>query len=383
VIRLTVPSIEEDDIKAVERVLASGYLVQGRQVAAFEQAICDYVGTKNAVAVSSCTAALHLALLAIDVKPDDIVIVTAYSFIATANVIELCGAVPVFVDILPDTFNIDPDCLEKTLKRLMANGDTAHRVKGVLPVHTFGQMADMPAILELAERYNLPVIEDAACALCATLHGRQAGTWGVMGCFSFHPRKAITTGEGGIITTGDAALARRLRALRNHGQDPDLASPDFIMPGYNYRMTEFQAALGITQMDKLERIIIARGRLAAHYDELLKGTSLQPPEVAPGSRPIYQSYVVLLPERAATCRADIITRLKDQGIETSIGTWHMPITTYFRSRFGYKVGDFPTADQVFSRSMTLPLYEKMSPSQQEEVVDVLQDILHMSGVNGL
>ena len=370
-IRLTIPTIEEDDLQAVREVLASGYLVQGPQVAAFEQAVADYVGTKYAVAVSNCTAALHLALLALDTRPGDLVIVPAYSFIATANVVELCGAQPVFVDIQPDTFNLDPDCLERDLKRLMASSETGRRVKAILPVHTFGQMADMPAILELADRYELPVIEDAACALGATLHGRQAGTWGTMGCFSFHPRKAITTGEGGIVVTNDAALARRLRALRNHGQDPDASSPDFIMPGFNYRVTEFQAALGLTQMAKVDRVIAARRRLAANYDELLQGTPLRAPVVAPGSQPVYQSYVVLLPEGAAARRAAVITRLKKQGIETTIGTWHMPMTTYFRSRYGYRIGDFPVMDRVFTQALTLPLYESLSRDEQCRVVQAL------------
>lgn len=379
-IRLTIPTIEEDDLQAVCEALASGYLVQGPRVAAFEQAVADYVGVQHAVAVSNCTAALHLSLLALDTQPGDLVIVTAYSFIATANVIELCGAQPVFVDIQPDTFNMDPNRLEDVLKRLMSVRETARRVKAILPVHTFGQMADMPAILELANRYELPVIEDAACALGATLHGRQAGTWGVMGCFSFHPRKAITTGEGGMVVTNDAGLARRLRALRNHGQDPESSLPDFIMPGFNYRMTEFQAALGLTQMAKLDRIIAARRRLAKHYDDLLKDTPLQIPVVAPGSQPVYQSYVVLLPEQAAVRRAEIIARLKEQGIETTIGTWHIPMTTYFRAQYGCKVGNFPVTDRVFRQALTLPLYECLQESEQAIVVQQLVSALRMLGM---
>lgn len=370
-IRLTIPSIEEDDLESVREVLASGYLVQGPRVAAFEQAVADYVGSKYAVAVSNCTAALHLALLALDVGPGDLVMVTAYSYVATANVIELCGAKPVFVDIQPDTFNLDPSCLEEALQPLMNNADTRQRVKAILPVHTFGQMADMPAILKVAARYNLPVVEDAACALGATLHGRQAGTWGVMGCFSFHPRKAITTGEGGLITTNDAGIARQLRALRNHGQDPDASSPDFIMPGFNYRLTEFQAALGLTQLKKLERIIAARRRLARAYDRLLTDTPVQPPMRAGGSEPVYQSYVALVPPETATHRTDLIRHLKEQGIETTIGTWHMPLTTYFRSRYGYREGDFPIADQVFKRSLTLPLYERLTEQEQNHVAQTL------------
>jgi perosamine synthetase len=374
-IRLTIPSIEEDDLQAIREVLASGYLVQGAKVASFEKTVADYVGTNYAVAVSSGTAALHLGLLALSIQPGDLVVVTAYSFVATVNVIELCGAQPVFVDIQPDTFNMDPNCLEDILSRLMASTDTAHRVKAVLPVHTFGQVADMSAIMELAGRHGLPVIEDAACALGATLNGRQAGTWGVMGCFSFHPRKAITTGEGGIITMNDPNTARRVRALRNHGQEPDKEAPDFIFPGFNYRMTEFQAALGITQMSKLDRIIRARRRLASHYDALLGKTPFQAPIVIPGSQPVYQSYVTLLPENAAPRRTDLIRHLKDHGIETTIGTWHIPLTSYFQSRYGYRTGDFPVTDQVFARTLTLPLFEQLQEMQQNVVVEQLLEAL--------
>ena len=378
-IRLTLPSIEEDDLEAVKEVLASGYLVQGARVAAFERAVADYVGTKYAVAVSNCTAALHLSLLVLGVRQGDIVLVTAYSWPATANVIELCGAQPVFVDICPDTFNMDPDCLETVLERTMTVTGTANRVKAVLPVHTFGQIANMPKILELAERYNLPIIEDAACALGATLHGRQAGTWGLMGCFSFHPRKAITTGEGGIITTNDAKLAQHLRALRNHGQDPDANSPEFIMPGFNYRMTEFQAALGVSQMAKLDRIIGTRRRLATSYDKLLEGTPLKPPKISKGANSIYQSYVVLLPEPLAHKRQTIIDKLKSRGIETTIGTHHIPMTSYFHSRYGYCMNDFPVSGQMFDRALTLPLQEKLSIKELEQVVCSVCEALSANG----
>jgi perosamine synthetase len=383
VIRLTVPSIEEDDLLAVREALLSGYLVQGARVSAFEQAVAEYVGSEYAVAVSSGTAALHLGLLALGVQPGDMVLVSAYSWIATANVIELCGAQPVFLDIQPDTFNLDPNRLEETLKQLMTDSEAGRRVKAILPVHTFGQMADMAAILELADRYELPVVEDGACALGATFNDRQAGTWGTLGCFSFHPRKAITTGEGGIVVTNDGELVRRLRALRNHGQDPDASSgPEFIMPGFNYRMTEFQAALGLTQMTKIDRIIASRRRLAAHYDELLRGTSMQAPVLASGSRPVYQSYVVLLPQRGANLRDEMINRLKEQEIETSIGTCNMPLTKYFCSRYGFKVGDFPVTDEVFARSLTLPMYETMVQSEQEEVVRAVEDFLNLKGIDG-
>ena len=374
-IRLTIPSIEDDDLHAVREAVASGYLVQGPRVAAFEQAVATHVGVKHAVAVSNCTCALHLALLALDVRPGDLCVVTAYSWVSTANVIELCGAQPVFVDVHPETFNLDLNQLESVLNRLMANRDTARRVKAVLPVHAFGQMVDMAQLNAICGRWNLPVVEDAACALGATFHGRQAGAWGTMGCFSFHPRKAVTTGEGGIVTTDDDALANRVRALRNHGLDPAAAAPDFIMPGHNYRMTEFQAALGTTQMTKLSRITSARCAAAGRYDALLAGSPLQSPRLMSGATHVYQSYVTLLPADVAPRRAELIRQGKEAGVETQIGTIHMPLTTYYRSRYGYRPGEFPATDAVAARALTLPLHETITPAEQETVAGLLTRLL--------
>jgi dTDP-4-amino-4,6-dideoxygalactose transaminase len=374
-IRLTIPSIEEDDFQAVRAVLETGYLVQGPQVAAFEEKVADFVGVHHAVAVSNGTAALHLALLALDIGPGDLVITTTYSWPATANVIELCGAQPIFVDIDPNTFNIDPNQLETKLNEVMSNPNTAKRVKAILPIHAFGLMADMPTILTLAEKFGIPVVEDAACALGAAIDNQQAGSWGIMGCFSFHPRKAITTGEGGIITTNNASLARRLRALRNHGQDPEAPTTDFIFPGYNYRMTEFQAALGGTQMNKVERIILARQQAAALYDQHLDSTAIQAPIVPDGYQSVFQSYVVILPPKSAEHRQQLIKALREQGIETTIGTWHMPLVSYYRSQYGFEPGDYPVTDDVFARSLTLPLYEGLKSSDQQQVTTQLVEQL--------
>jgi len=367
VIRLAIPSIEEDDLQAVREALASGFLVQGPRVAAFEQTVADYVGTKHAVAVSNCTAALLLALMAIKVGPGDSVAVTTYSWPATANVIALCGAEPVFVEIEPGTFNMDPKALAETMQRTT--------VKAILPVHTFGGMADMSKITKVAEQYGVPVIEDAACALGAEIEGRRAGTWGLMGCFSFHPRKAITTGEGGIVTTDDASLVLRLRMLRNHGLDPEAPTPDFVLPGHNMRMTEFQAALGSTQMQKVERIIASRRSQAARYDKLFEPTEIVPPNALPGSRHVYQSYVALLPQKVSPRRPEIIAALKAQGIETTIGTYHLPLTTYFRNRGGYSTGDFPVTDDVAARAISLPLFEVLTSQQQEQVATELLQLV--------
>jgi dTDP-4-amino-4,6-dideoxygalactose transaminase len=365
VIRLTIPSIEEEELAAAREVLATGFLVQGKNVAALEELIAAKTGARHAVVVSSCTAALHLSLLALDVGPGDLVATSAFSWPAAANAAEVCGAKTVFVDVFPDTMNLDPARLEQAL------ADHARRVKAVVPVHAFGQMADMGAVKEICARRSIPVIEDAACALGASFDGKPAGCFGIMGCFSFHPRKAITTGEGGAVVTDDGSLARRLRALRNHGLDPEAPTPDFLMPGLNYRMTEFQAAVGRVQMGKLDRVIEARRRLAKRYDGMLAGTEVLPPACAPGASPVHQSYVVRLPAEAVSRRAEIIAGLREDGIETTIGTWHVPMTRCYRDRYGYREGDFPGTDEAFSLALTLPLYEGLSESDQDLVVSRL------------
>lgn len=375
-IPLTRPSIEEDDLQAVRAALVSGQLVQGPRVAAFERAIAEYVGAAHAVVVANCTAALQMALLATGVGPGDIVVVGAYSWPTTANVVELCGALPVFVDIDAETFNLSANALAETLNRLFQSPAVGRRVKAVIPIHVFGQMADMPALLAVANRYGVPVIEDAACALGASQGSRQAGTWGSMGCFSFHPRKAITTGEGGAIVTNDGQLVQHLRALRNHGQNFSAGTPDqFLFPGFNNRMTEFQAALGVTQMTKLERVIAARRRLAQRYDALLEPAFVRRGVRAPDPSHVFQSYVVLLPSEAARYRSELIAKLRERGTETQIGTWHMPLITYYSSRYNFKPGDFPNCDDVAARALTLPLYEGLSDEEQQQVAQQARQVI--------
>jgi perosamine synthetase len=374
-IRLTVPYIDENEYQAVQGVLKSGFLVQGSNVARFEEEIARYVGTKYAVALSSGTASLHLSLLVSGVKPGDRVAVTAYSWIATANVIELCGAKPLFVDILPDTFNLDPDELVKVLEKELKGKKRTGDIKAVIPVHVFGQVADMEAIKEVADQYNLTIIEDAACALGAKWNNRQAGAWGSLGCFSFHPRKAITTGEGGVITTNDNDSYRHIRALRNHGFDADREPPDFIMPGFNYRLTEFQGALGIEQLNKLDQIIASRKELTSNYNLLLKNTPFKTPFNPLKSDPVYQSYVILLPDSLIEKREKIIEKLRSKDIETTIGTLHMPLTHYYRKRYGFRPGDFPVTDKISRSSMTLPIYMGLEKESQEKIVHQLLELI--------
>ena len=366
-LRLTVPSIDEEDVADVADVLRSGFLVQGRNVEAFEEAVASYTGAAHAVAVSSCTSALHLSLVAMDVGPGDVVAVPAYSWPATINVVALCGAEPVIIDVDPGTFNMDPAALSARARQT--------RIAAVIPVHAFGGMAAMDEIMQIATREGFPVLEDAACALGASLSGVPAGRYGVAGCFSFHPRKAITTGEGGVVVTDDDALARRIQSLRNHGIDATGSSPEFVMPGFNARMTDFQGALGRRQMEKLDRVLDARRRLARHYETLFAGTVVTPPVARAGSHHAYQSYVVLLPSYAAAHRQTIIERLREAEIETTIGTHALPFIRYVRERYGFAAADFPVVSDVAARALSLPLHEYMNEDDQKRVAASLLALL--------
>lgn len=374
-IRLAVPTIEEDDIQAVVEVLRSGFLVQGPKVKAFEDAWSAYVGVAHSIAVPNCTCALYLALLALGIGAGDKVAVCTYSWPATANSIRMVGADPVFVDIEGETFNMDPAALAKVLAATPG-------IKAVMPVHTFGGSADIEQICAIAKSAGVPVIEDAACALGTEQNGKRAGSFGLLGAFSLHPRKAITTGEGGIVTTNDAALARTIRMLRNHGQDPDAVAgrPDFVTFGHNLRLTEFQGAMGLSQMKKVERIIGARLAAAGRYDQLLAGTTIRPPRALAGSRHVYQSYVVLLPPELRDKRDDVVQAMKRREIETTIGTYHQPLIRYYREWGKFQPGDFPVTDDIAARALSLPIYEALSAADQRTVIaSLLESVAEVSG----
>ncbi|MGD8327847.1 MAG: DegT/DnrJ/EryC1/StrS family aminotransferase [Acidobacteriota bacterium] len=367
-IRLAAPEIPEEALESVREVLESGWFVQGKHVAAFERAVANFAGIEHAVAVTSGTAALHVALLAMGIGAGDEVAVSAYSYPASANVIELCGARPLFVDIDPRTFNMDPGRLEACLH------GRAPAPAAIIVVHAFGQMADLDAIGEVAAGHGVPLIEDAACALGATWSNRPPGANTRVACFSFHPRKAITTGEGGMLVTADGQLAAAARALRNHGLAPDAPSPDFILPGFNYRMTEFQAVLGSSALRRLPASIVTRRALAARYDDLL-ADMVEVPLVPPQSGHVYQSYVVLLPAQLAEHRAEIIAALAEHGVESTIGTWAIPNTTFYREHYGYGPDSFPVTTEIFRRSLSLPLHDKISEQDQRQVAAALALVL--------
>ncbi len=371
-IRLAIPAIDQAEIDAVTEVLRSGYLVQGPKVAEFESAIAELVGVQHAVAVSSGTAALHLALLALDIGPGDIVITTAYSWPATANVIELCGAETRFVDICLEDFNIDVVQLEAECERLQTDPATAGRVKAIMPVHAFGMPANMTEIMRIAEKYDLKVVEDAACALGASWEGKQCGSWGVLGCFSFHPRKTITTGEGGVVTTNDEAVANRLRTLRNHGLSPTASASDFVEPGFNYRLTEIGAAIGNAQLKKLNELIKVRREKVAVYNDLFCGTKVGLSKADPLANSVYQSYVIRLPYELNS--TDVIAQLRRLGIECTIGTYYIALTSAYRSKYGFSPSDFPNTHAASLCAITLPMHGELTNDQQRLVTQAVLDI---------
>lgn len=370
-IRLVIPAIDEDDVSAVVKVLRSGMLVQGPAVARFEELVADHVGVEHAVAVSSGTAALHLALLAINIKPGDVVLTSPFSWPATANAVEVCGAIPLFVDISAVDFNIDIQQLQEQLENGLANGLP---IKAIMPVHAFGVPANMPRIVDLAKRYCLAVIEDAACALGARIDGRYCGAWGTVGCFSFHPRKTITTGEGGMVVTNDEQIANRIRSLRNHGLSSTSTTPSFVDAGLNYRLTEMQGALGVTQVQKLQRLIESRQKIAKRYDEMLGSTCIQPQSHSPNCVSNYQSYVVMLPAASIPKRNDVIVALHQAEIQATIGTWNIPDIQYYQQKYGVGAR-CPTSREVHLGSIAIPLHEHITADEQKFVVKTLVDAI--------
>ncbi|MBO4997250.1 MAG: DegT/DnrJ/EryC1/StrS family aminotransferase [Lachnospira sp.] len=399
-IPVTIPYFTDDEAKAVEKALASGWVAQGPMVAKFEEAIAGHEGIGYGVATTSCTSALHLAMVAKGLKAGMDAIVPAFTFVATANAVVETGATPIFVDIYRETFNINIENLEDILKNQYEkkgdsyiNKKTGNTLWGIVPVHEFGLCCNINKVNELAKQYQIQVVEDAACALGAMVSGTHQGAFGNPSCVSFHPRKSITTGEGGMVLTDDAALAKRMKELRTHGstvsadarhQGKGFLLPEFNEAGYNYRMTDIQGAIGLEQVKKLDYIIEEKIKRAALYNELIKAQlpELITPMVPEGYFHTYQSYVCMLDieklgltsiKEGGEFRNILLQRLEDKGIATRQGTHAVHMLGYYRNTYGYVPEDYPNAYACDHLSITLPLYIQMSDEEQRLVVQTMRE----------
>lgn len=363
-IPLASPDINDSDIREVVRVLKSGMLVQGPEVEQLEKKIASFIGVEHCIAASNGTATLHLSLIAMGIGPGDEVIVPAFSYVATANVVELVGATCVFVDIDIETFNINADAIERAI---------TPKTKAVIVVHEFGLSAEISTIRSIADKHQIPVIEDAACALGATHHEKNVGSFGKAGSFSLHPRKAISSGEGGLITTDDAALSEKLRILRNHGIRMKDGKMDFVAAGFNYRMTDFQAVLVTSQLKRLPDILKIKSELADVYFEELDPTRIQLPSIPSGSKHTWQTFHVLLPDDLDQMK--VISQLRSHGIGTNYGAQCIPDQTYYKAKYKLDcAATFPNALRSYRKGLALPIYEKLSPADIKYISQQLNAI---------
>jgi dTDP-4-amino-4,6-dideoxygalactose transaminase len=360
------PFIDGGELTEVRKVLSSNWLAQGPKVEELEKKISSYVGAKHVVATSSCTTALSLALESLDIKQGNEVIVPDFTFPATGNVVVRHGAIPVLVDVTLDTFSIDVAKLKQTISK---------KTRAIIPMHPFGQPAELDEIYEIASAFNLEVIEDAATAFGAEYKGKRIGGTGRIACFSFHPRKLLTTGEGGCLATDDPSVAARARALRNHGQVNARGKTMFLYNGLNYRMSDVHAAIGVAQLSKFDFILERRRNQAMLYEKLLGESKLDihPQSSREYAFHTYQSYVVRLGRGYIRIRDQCIKQmLRVHNIETQIGTYSMHLQRGFS---GIKRADnLKNSTTLYNRTLTLPLFHKMTQSQQKYVIAALKAI---------
>jgi len=367
-IPLLKPFFDQEELKEVQKVLGSGWVSQGPKVKEFENKVAKYLDINYTIGVVNCTSALHLALLVSEIKKGDEVLVADYTFPATGHAVLYCRAKPVFIDVDLKTYNIDPELIEEKI---------TNKTKAIIPVHTFGQSAEMDKIMEIAKDHGLRVIEDAACALGATYKNKYVGTIGDIGCFSFHARKGITTGEGGMVVTNNKNLAEKIRKLSIFGMTPawereksnKFIVPEFTEAGYNYKMSDINAAVGVAQLRKLDKIIEKKRELAKYWDEkLLEMEFIESPYVSKNVKHIYQSYVGLVDKKIN--RNKLIEMLRKKGIQTQIGTYASHIQPIYNSR-----DKCPNSLEAFNRSLALPMYYTLKKEDIDVVTTHLKKVL--------
>lgn len=398
-IPVTKPYFTEEEIELIKDSLDSGWVAQGPKVAEFERQIAAHEGIAQGVATTSATTALHLAMAAQGLTTGMDAIVPAFTFVATENAVVTTGATPILVDIYQETFNINIEDLKNIIATKydkkdgkLINKETGNVLWGIVPVHEFGLCCDIYAVNAIAKEHNLVVIEDAACALGASINGVHQGAFGNSSCVSFHPRKSITTGEGGMILTDDEALAKRMRELRTHGSTVSADARDkgkgFLLPefneaGYNYRMTDVQGAMGLAQAKKLDLIVNAKRDGAAIYNKLIaeKLPEFITPVEPEGYFHTYQSYVCMLDlkklgldsiKAGGEFRNNLLQKLEDKGIATRQGTHAVHMLGYYKNRFGFVPEDFVNAYACDHLSITLPLYVGLTAEDQEYVIDTIR-----------
>ncbi len=375
-IQISLPSFNNEEYEAIKKPLDSGWITQGKFVHEFEELFAEKHDVKYAVATTSCTTALHLMLLAAGIGPGDEVIIPSFTWVATANAVIYCGATPVLADIDLNSFNIS---LEDTLKKITV------KTKAVVVVHLFGLCVDVEYFRVMLPE-KIKIFEDAACAAGGKIKGKMAGSLGEAAAFSFHPRKTITTGEGGMITTNNTKIAELARKLRNHGAEiseeerhygpAPYILPDFKILGFNFRMTDLQAAIGITQLNKLDNFLMERSQQAHIYQDKLKElTWLRIPQVLEDAKHAWQAYVLLVENRLGNnFRNQLMRALDIQGIATRPGTHAIHLLDFYSRNFHYKPEDFPNSLIASENSIAIPLHNRLTKFDQEKIISALKDV---------
>lgn len=378
--KIASPFFDEAEIELLRKCLDSGWVTQGPLTQEFEALLARRHGVAHALATTSCTAALHLATMALGLQTGDEVVVPALTWVTSAHAAEYVGAKVIFADVDVNTYNLNPDAFEAAL---------TPRTRAVVAVHLFGLAADMDAIRRIADRRGIAIIEDAACAIGTTYNGRPVGGLGDIGCFSFHPRKVITTGEGGAVTTNTSGLATNVASLRNHGStgpvSADVEAPGpwsmatFGNLGYNLRLSDIQAAVGVAQFAKLDALLSERRVLALHYSDMLADVNdlALPTRHVDHAGHTFQSYVVRLHRGGRSRRNAVMSALAAKGIETRPGTHAVHRLRYYAEKYNIKAGDFPAAANSEDTTITLPLFPGMTVEQQQLVTSTLKDALRV------